>query len=196
MGPSSRRAPDRMTRAATVAHATAPCNGAVTGSTNALPCLGDAPRRPGTADPPRAGDSNTPRPTRPKQAPRRRRLRRPHRSRSGCMERRAIGLGSALAAASQLASSLRSSRLMPAAACPATAPRIAPPAVVPAAVPTDGRERKQRHDQTGREPTPPPGTPPARRGLVFLDILVLPRSRRSTTAATYASTRPASLQGP
>jgi hypothetical protein len=59
-GPSSRRPPDRMTRAATVAHATAPCNGAVTGSTNALPCLGDAPRRPATADPPRAGRSNTP----------------------------------------------------------------------------------------------------------------------------------------
>jgi hypothetical protein len=90
------------------------------------------------------------------------------------VERRAIGLGSALAAASLLASSLRSWRLMPAAACPATAPRIAPPAVEPAAVPTDGRERKQRHDQTGREPdSATRNTARARRSLVLLDDLGL-----------------------
>ena len=43
-------------------------------------------------------------------------------------------------------------------------------------------------------PAPPPSTPPTRVGVsCFLTILTLPDSLRSTTAASYASMRPASV---
>src|SRR3954466_13181285 len=58
-------------------------------------------------------------------------------------------------------SSLRSWRLIPPAACPPPPPTTAPPRRGGRQQPTaEGGEGEQRDHQTGRNPTPPPSTPP------------------------------------